>query len=75
MESAVDDTGEPLPMQSFGDIGDGATPTGVVQGLGTDDITDNARTYCNGGTGVVEAGFDRENGWFACHVGVLYRYD
>lgn len=61
-------------METLGDVGDGATPVGVVAGLGGDYITKNAKAACHGGTGVVEASFDRENGWFLHIVSIITGY-
>lgn len=45
-------------MQSFGDIWYGAAPAGVVAGLGGDDVRNYTSPDCDGGTSVVEAGFN-----------------
>ena len=58
-------------MEPFGDVGDGATPVGVVASLAADDVTDDAQAMGDGSTGVVETGFYRENGW-VLHKVILY---
>ncbi|KKU15013.1 MAG: hypothetical protein UX21_C0007G0015 [Microgenomates group bacterium GW2011_GWC2_45_8] len=55
-------------MESFGDVGDGSAPTGVVAGLTGDYVGNNPWPDRDGGAGVVETGFDRQDGWLALHI-------
>ncbi|KKU21166.1 MAG: hypothetical protein UX82_C0007G0019 [Microgenomates group bacterium GW2011_GWE1_47_12] len=70
-ESEINDLGEPLLVETFGQIGDGPAPIGVITTLRGNDITKDAPATGDGGTSVVETGFDREDGRFFSHVEVF----
>jgi len=57
-ESTINHAREPFMVQALGDIGDGATPTGMVAGLTRDYVGQDRCAAGNGCTSVVEAGFE-----------------
>ena len=71
MQCAVDNFGEPLVVESAGDVWHCTSPVGMVAGLAAHHVTENSGAASDGGTSVVEAGFDSEDGR-VLHNLVLY---
>lgn len=57
-ESTIHNLREPFLVEAFGNVGNCATPTGVVAGLARDDVGENTSTASHGGAGVVQRCLD-----------------